>query len=241
MVYLVFRIARPLIMLMVWTAIYLNTSAATIGGFTLPETLAYFFLTMPVMLLIDDLVTDVIQDDVQGGAVASARVKPMSYPLNVLSRAFAVGAVDMVLLAVPLFALTFFAFHLTLTLTTLALLIVEVLVGAVIVNLIGFFIGTSAIRLTNVYGLYTAVWTVAWLLSGMMMPLNFFPPYAQQLLMLSPFPVMCYLPVATLLGTLSVAQMTSGILVALAWAAALAVLAYVWWKRVSRDMGSAGG
>ena len=82
---------------------------------------------------------------------------------------------------------------------------------------------------------------MAWLLSGMMMPLNFFPPYAQQLLMLSPFPVMCYLPVATLLGTLSVAQMTSGILVALAWAAALAVLAYVWWKRVSRDMGSAGG
>jgi len=238
---LLFRIARPLIMLMVWTVIYLNTNTPTIGGLTLAGTTAYFFLVMPISILINESITDVMQDDVQGGAVASARVKPMSYPLNVLSRSLSVEMADIALLTLPLLALIFFVFHLTLTPTSILLFLVEVLLGMVIINLIGFFIGTMAIRLTNIYGLASVVWGILWLLSGSMMPLSFFPEYAQHLLALSPFPILCYLPISTLLGTATNTQIVSGIIYALAWAVALALLAYFWWRKISKSMGSAGG
>jgi len=240
-VYLLFRISRPLIMLAVWTAIYLNTGASTIGGLTLAGTSAYFFLVMPVSVAINESMTDTMQDDVQSGAVASARVKPMGYPLNVLARSLAVSAADIVLLTLPLLAITFLAFRLAPPPLSLFLFLIEVLVGIATLNLIGFFIGTMAVRLTNVAGLASAVWTVLWMLSGGMMPLSFFPTYAQNLLALTPIPIWCYLPVSTLLGTLSDAQIVSGILYTVAWAVALAVLAYVWWKRISKSMGSAGG
>jgi ABC-2 type transport system permease protein len=240
-IWLLFRIARPLIMLMIWTAIYLNTSATTIGGFTLAATSAYFFFSMPVTVAISESVSEIMQDDAQSGSVASARVRPMSYPLNVLFSSLSLEAVDTVLLVLPLLALTFFAFHLVPTIASLSLFLVEVVIGLAIVYLIGFFVGTTAIYLTNIYGLIATYSIMVWLLSGAMMPLSFFPLYAQQLLALSPFPIMCYLPIATLLGTAGSAQIAGGILVSLAWVAVLSALAYFWWKRISRDMGSAGG
>ncbi len=238
---LLFRIVRPLILLTVWAVIFLNTGAPTIGGLTLTETAAYFFLVMPVTVMIGEDVTDTMQNDVQAGAVASARVKPMSYPLNVLFRSLAVGAVDIAVLVVPLLLITIFAFHLTLTPVALLLFVAEALIGLAIVNLFGFFIGTMTIRITNVYGLSSVFYNLTWLVSGAMMPLNFFPSYVQGLLALTPFPVMCYLPVATLLGGVSVQQAVTGIAYSFAWAVALTALAYVWWKRVSKGMGSVGG
>src|SRR5271157_4215997 len=208
---LAFRITRPMILLAVWTVIFLNTGTPTIGGLTLTEMSAYFFLIMPVTVLIGEEVVETMQNDVQAGAVASARVKPMSYPFNILSRSLAVGAVDIALLVVPLLLIIIFAFHLALTPVTLALFIVEALMGLAVVNLFGFFIGMASIRITNVYGISSVFYSSTWLLSGGMMPLSFFPSYVQGLLAMTPFPMMCYLPVMTLLGAVTDAQAVSGI------------------------------
>jgi ABC-2 type transport system permease protein len=238
---LLFRMARPLILLMVWTAIYLNTGTSTIGGLTLSGVSAYFFLVMPVILIINEAIIDTMQADVQNGSVASSLIKPMNYPLNVLSRSLGTYAADIVLVALPLLVLTFVVFHIAATPLSLFLFLIETLVGIAIVSLIGFFIGTLAIRLTNVYGLATVVWGVMGVLSGAMIPLSFFPAYAQNLLMLSPFPIQCYLPVATLLGTVSNAQIFVGIAYGIGWAVLLLALAYLWWGKMSKSMGAAGG
>jgi ABC-2 type transport system permease protein len=238
---LLFRMARPLIMLAVWAVIYLNTGMPTIGGLTLAETSAYYFLAMPMMGLFDTAVIDTMQDDVQSGAIASARVKPLSYPFNVLFRSLSVGAMDILLLVAPLLIIAFLAFHITLTPTSLALFLVEALVGIATINLIGFFIGMATIRLTNVYGLASTFWTVWWIISGMTVPLSFFPTYVQNILALTPFPITCYLPIVTLLGAVSDAQIIGWTFYAFVWVVALSMLAYFWWKRVSKEMGAVGG
>lgn len=241
LVSLIFGILRPLIMLAVWGVVYAATESPSIAGFTLASTAAYFFLAVPITISTNAEVIDIMQDDIDRGAIASSRIKPMSYPINVLFRSLSSQFVDMVLLVLPLIIISVIAFHLTPTPVTILLFIAEILIAMAFVHTIEFFIGTMAIRLTNIYGLAITLWETLFLLSGGTVPLNFFPSSVQQILMLSPFPVVCYLPVVTLLGTISQAQIISSSAFALAWTLVLLALAYFWWKFLSKSLGVAGG
>ncbi|VVB77469.1 ABC-2 family transporter protein [uncultured archaeon] len=238
---LVFGIIRPLILLAVWGTIYIGTGLSTIGGLTLASTAAYFFLAIPVTMSTNEDVVEIMQGDIQQGAIASSLVKPMSYPLGVICRSLGGVSLNVVLLALPLMLLSIAVFHLALTPSMVLLFVVELIIGSAFLHIVNFIIATLSIQLTNVYGMMITMWDITTLLSGATIPLNFFPAAVQHVLLLLPFSMVCYMPVMTLLGMVSEAQVLSGIAITLAGTALLAVAAYFWWRHVAKMMGSAGG
>ena len=167
------KLVRPLIMLAVWAAVFLNTKATSIGGFTLTVTTSYFFLMAFMSILIDEDIEEMIQGDVQSGGIASALIKPFHYPFKVLSESLGSYIVFLVAVGLPIFAimLTFAPLHLTVL--NLTLFAIEVVVALVIFNTIGFLIGTLALYFTSVTSIANTVFSIAAMLAGLTIPLKF--------------------------------------------------------------------
>lgn len=73
---------------------------------------------------------------------------------------------------------------------------------------------------------------------GVLIPLTFFPEWAQSILAWLPFGVITYTPVAMYLGELAVWR---GLLVQAAWALVLFVLLRVLWRRALDQLTVHGG
>jgi len=111
----------------------------------------------------------------------------------------------------------------------------------VLANLIGFLLGITAVKLINISSLEVITESALLLLGGGIVPLNMMPHIVQQILYLSPFAIMLYIPAATFLGTLSQNIIVTNILASLAWIALLTVVAFIAWGKVRRQITSAGG
>ena len=238
---IIHMIVKPLTMLFVWAAIYASSNASTIGGFSLTTTSYYFFLIPLVGLLNDESIALIIQKDVRQGNIASSLIKPLIYPFKVFFESLARTAVNIIFAFLPLFVIVALVVHITLTVQSLLFFALEIVVGFIAINLFTFLIGTVALRNTQIDGLYFAFWGIASILGGGLAPLNFFPQSAQNILALLPFQMFFYLPVATLLGTANMSALISGLIVTAIWIALLAALASISWRRVLRNVISAGG
>jgi ABC-2 type transport system permease protein len=238
---IIFKIGLPLIMLAVWTAVFLNTNVLKIGGFTLTNTYSYFFLMSLLSVAIWSNIDYTMGTDVRHGAIVSSLLRPLSYPLVVLSKALSSWVIYFVTVAIPLLIIMSFVAHLAITPYTLYLFAIEMVLGLILINLLAFFFGTFAITFIWVDPFLSMTWTVESVLEGSMIPLNFFPAYAQHILMLLPFPILAYLPAVTLLGSVSSSVILKGIYTTALWIVVMIPLVYLWWKRMYKRIGSIGG
>jgi len=240
-IWLFFQFINVLFMILIWSAIYLGTGVASIRGLSLPEIYVYFFIIYALRGVVLTQLPDVIEDDVQEGSIATAYIRPLIYPIQVYMRGAAQDLIGMLFITVPLFVIAMAISHVTLTLITVVLLIIEILIGYVLANLIGFIVGMTAIKLINISSLEAIIWSTVLLLGGGIVPLNMLPQIVQQILYLSPFAIMLYIPATTFLGTVSQSIIVINILASLAWIALLTVVAFIAWGKVRRQITSAGG
>ena len=237
----IFKIIGILVMIVVWTAIYEVSGTGAIENFTLSSLYAYFFLVAIVHTMVDTALDDTMQDVVQSGSVASTLLKPMNFFIKLVSDSFAENALDLTIVALPILLIAILFFHLSIVASNIPLFVVEIVLGNLLILLFGFLIGSLAVYVTRVWGIMSVFWTSVWFMSGMTMPLSFFPVWAQQVLALLPFQLFAYIPVATLEGIIPTSQIFLSLLVGLVWFVVLAVFSHFWWNRTSKKMVSAGG
>jgi ABC-2 type transport system permease protein len=238
---IIFKIGVPLIMLAVWTAVFLNSGVSKIGGFTLTDTYSYFFLMSLFSVAIWSNIDYTMGTDVRHGAIVTSLLRPLSYPFTVLSKSLSSWVIYFVTVAIPLLVIISFVAHLAITPYTLSLFAIELVLGLVLINLLAFFFGTFAIPLIYVDAFLSFTWTLESVLEGSIIPLNFFPAYAQHILLLLPFPMLAYLPAVTLLGSASSSVILTGIFTTALWILVLIPLVCLWWKRMYKKIGSIGG
>jgi len=238
---LFFKFINVLFMILIWSAIYLGTGVTSIRGLSLPDIYVYFFIIYALRGVANMQLPDVIEDDIQEGSIATAYTRPLRYPIQVYMRGAAQDLMAMLFITVPFFVIAVLIAHVTLTLGTVLLLLAEILIGYVLVNLIGFLVGMTAVKLINIGGVEAVTWSTLLLLGGGIVPLNMMPLVVQQILYLSPFAIMLYIPATTFLGTVSQSIIVTNILASLAWIALLTVVAFIAWGKVRRQITSAGG
>jgi len=240
-IWLFFQFINVLLMILIWSAIYLGTGVASIRGLSLPEIYIYFFVVYALRGFVLTQLPDVIESDIQSGSIATTYTRPLIYPIQVYMRNAGQDLIGILFITIPLFAIAMAIAHVTPTLTTVVLLIIEILIGYVLANLMGFIIGMTAIKLINISSLESIMWGTVLLLGGGIMPLNMLPQIVQQILYLSPFAIMLYIPATTFLGTVSTGIIMTSIFAGLAWIALLAVIAFITWDRMRKQITSAGG
>lgn len=238
---LLFRFAAAAIMIFVWTAIYLTTGKAEIGGYTLLTMYVYFLIVNAIFTMIDMNVDVNIQSAIYTGNLTNALMRPVNYFAQLLFESLPSTILKVSFVSIPLIIVAVLLFHLSVSLAAASLAFVELLIGFAILNTVFFMMGTLAVYTTSIWGASGLTYYIFQILGGAYVPLNLFPAALQGFITFTPFQFIAYAPAATLLGVITAGLALQNVLVGAAWAAALVLLARWWWGRIKRKISFVGG
>jgi len=106
---------------------------------------------------------------------------------------------------------------------------------------INFMIGTCAIPLKSILALIRAKYWLIELLSGLLIPIAFFPDKLQKIMAWLPFEHIANTPLQIYLGKLDRAHALRALATQWVWVLVLMFLAHLWWDRASKKITIHGG
>lgn len=230
----------PLINLALWTAVARD---APVQGWDQPDFAAYFLATLVVRLLTGCWVVWEMTMEIRQGTIAMRLLRPL-HPLVAYSAENLAAVPLRVLVSLPIAAVMVASVGggrlsgdpvawLAVPAMVLSAWVMTFLVMSLVGTLAFFFESASSI-----YDLWLGLYTV---FSGYLVPLSLFPPWLRLVAQVLPFRLMLGLPVETMLGRLSRAQMLEGMGLQLAWIAALVVVVRLTWNAGVRRFAAFGG
>ena len=238
---LLLGISTSVLMIFLWTAVYSNSHATTIGGFSLQLMYTYFFMVGGIFSLANTDIDTRLGEDIEEGNIAASLLRPINYLKQLAMGSVADRIVGGIAITLPLIVIVMVFMHVSFTPINVLLFFLEVFVGAIVIDLIGFLIGTLAVYITEIWAVSSTAWTIMYLTGGGIMPLNLLPPIIKGIVFLLPFQLFAYLPTITLLGLATNAMIINGLIIGTIWAAVLVIFSYFWWHRIRKDLTSVGG
>jgi ABC-2 type transport system permease protein len=238
---LIFRISTALLLIFVWTVIFASSGVSSLNGLTLPFVYAYFFLVAAMSLFISSEVHITMQDDIREGTIASSLVRPVNYITQLVLNSFGDMFIFIIFIGIPILIIGLLLAHVSVSPTTALLFVGEIILGNIFLFILMFLIGMAAIYFTHIWGLSWVAYAVIGLLGGAVLPLNFYPSAVQNIIFLTPMPMVFYTPISTLLGTISMQSAANSMIVTLLWIIPFAALVSYLWNRARKNITSAGG
>jgi len=224
-----------------WRSIYQDRE--TLRGLTFDETYIYVALGSAVFILLKTYVDWQMSYDIREGMVAIYLTKPLDLQLYELftSLGFALHALTTVTLST--FLLLIFVFHIEIPLGIGLLLFPFSLVLAYLVSFcFDYFIGLLAFYTESVWGLSITKEVIITVLSGALIPLQFFPEVIRKILLWLPFQAIYYTPLTMVakpnLGWETFLPMLG---IQLFWVAALFALTRLFYNQAVKVLRISGG
>jgi ABC-2 type transport system permease protein len=209
-----------------YTFIALYESRGEVGGYTLPDVLAFTFITQGMAALIGLWAWWPIAESVQTGQVATDLSRPYDYELAWLAQDYGRALFQLVARAVPPIVIGMLAFGITLPTDPLIwLAIVPSLVLAVATS----FGWRFCLNLTTFWwidhrGIASVSMLVAVLFSGFLVPIAMWPAGLREVVYLLPFAAMVAIPIDVFLGKLQGAELVAALALQAFWAVAMLAL-----------------
>ena len=229
----------------IWRAVYGPAAGATstLAGYDLGQMLTYVAVGWIIRSFYWNTIDQEMAYEVLEGKIAMQLIKPVSVQGMWLARAVGESAFRLGMLTAPtavVVALVFpvrppaSALHFTLFLAAVA--------GSfLLMGAINFMIGTCAIPLKSILALIRAKYWLIELLSGLLVPMSFFPAPVRSVAAWLPFEHIAYTPLQIYLGKLTAAQAAVALLTQWMWVAVLLWLGNLWWRRATRKITIHGG
>jgi len=230
----------------IWRAVYEGSAAGStgsLGGYNLPQMLTYVSVGWIIRSFYWNTIDQEMAYEVIEGKIAMELIKPVSIQWMWLSRAVGESTFRLAMLTAPTAVLIALIFPVQLPASALhfALFFTAVLGSFLLMGAINFMIGTCAIPLTSILALIRAKYWLIELLSGLLVPLTYFPKALQKISALLPFEHIAYTPLQIYLGKLSPVQAAERLMIQWAWVAVLLWLGHLWWERATRKITIYGG
>jgi len=235
----------------IWTAIYraagnsgaAGAATANIGGYDLSQILTYVAVGWIIRSLYWNTIDQEMAYEVIEGKIAMDFIKPVSIQWMWISRALGETAFRLIMLT----ALTsvavalLFPVKLPASWANFAMFVVSVIGSILLMAAINFMIGTCAIPLTSILALIRAKYWLIELLSGLLIPMTYFPAALQKVAAWLPFEHIAFTPLQIYLGKLSGIAAIKALAVQWLWIAILLWLGDLWRRRATRKITIHGG
>ncbi len=228
----------------IWQAVFAHSDSDTqINGYTLHEMVTYVVIAwISRSLCFSNLDWD-IDEMVRSGQVSVYLLRPLSFQMLMLAQGFGEFLFRFIFFTVPILfvVLPFFDVALPASAFHAALFAFSTFVGFLIFAQINFLVGLVAFFTKSISSLIQAKHFVLQLLSGLLLPLSFFPGWAEELLRLLPFQLITFLPMQVYLGKIDPAQLWSVLFEQVVWIAALQFMGVFLWRCAAERLTVQGG
>jgi ABC-2 type transport system permease protein len=225
----------------IWSAVY--SAGHPIGGYTLAQMITYVSVGWIIRSFYTNTIDQEMAYEVIEGKIAMDFIKPVSIQWMWIARAMGESAFRLILLTLPTAVVVGLVFPVQAPASgkNFALFLVSVLGSFFLMGAINFMIGTCAVPLKSILALIRAKFWLIELLSGLLVPMTFFPEKAQHVLAWLPFEYIAYAPLQIYLGKLSGAGAARAVAAQWAWVLVLLVAAHLWWERCAKKITIHGG
>jgi ABC-2 type transport system permease protein len=225
----------------IWTAVY--RSSPSIAGYNLAQMITYVSVGWMIRSFYWNTIDQEMAYEVIEGKIAMDFIKPVSIQWMWICRAMGESAFRLSLLTLPTAVVLALVFPIQgpASRENFLLFLVGALGSFFLMGAINFMIGTCAIPLKSILALIRAKYWLIELLSGLLIPISFFPPRAREIMAWLPFEHIAYTPLQIYLGKLDHTAALRALATQWFWILALLVLAHVWWERSARKITIHGG
>lgn len=227
-----------------WKAIYSSSPESILNGFNYNEMIVYVLISFITGIVINADIMHMMYREVKDGSIAMNLIRPINYE----KRMFFESLGNLIYNFLIVFILGFICLLIFTIKTKGSINIIEILFYFVSVFLgfcINFFysytFGLFSFKITNMWGLSQITQAIIQLVSGALIPIVFFPKWAQIIFNFLPFKSMIYTPSMIYLGKLSYSEIAISILVQIFWVAVLAICARALWKKMIKNLTILGG
>jgi len=216
-----------------WQSIFESSGNETMEGFTLPM-MTIYYLIVPIgnrMLTGENI--GFLSREIYEGTFNKYLIYPISFfqykTLSYLTYSCFYGVqLVAIYLIYNFFQPAGITFEL---LQNLSLGISLFLIASFAYCMLAMAIELLALWADNIWSLMVMVRFFASFFGGSFVPLNFFPNWAQEVLIYTPFPYLISLPIKTIMGLTSLQEIGSGILMLAFWALFFMGVAKIMWKK----------
>ena len=228
----------------IWKAVYAAQPAGTvIKGFTLSEMVSYVAIGWIARSLYFSNIDEVIDELVRSGQISIYLLRPVNFQLMLLSKAIGESLFRLSFFSLPIGTVILLTFPVSppASLAHFALFLLATLGGFFVLALINFLVGLLAFDFKSIRGVMRAKYFLVQLLSGLLLPLTFFPTWVQPILEALPFKIIAYVPLQFYLGKISVADSWGVFLSIVVWILLFAIAGKLVAKRAFAKLTIQGG
>ena len=176
-----------------WRSIYQNRE--TLRGLTFNETYIYVALGSAVFILLKTYVDWQMSFDIREGMIATYLIKPIDLQLYTLSTSLGFFLMSLSAITIPTILLLIFVFHIEIPLGIGLVIFPFSLILAYLLSFcLDYLIGLLGFYTESVWGLSITKEIIVTVLSGALIPLQFFPDAIQKILLWLPFQAIYYTP-----------------------------------------------
>jgi ABC-2 type transport system permease protein len=225
----------------IWRAVY--SQGQSIAGYDLPQMVTYVSIGWIIRSFYWNTIDQEMAYEVIEGKIAMDFIKPISIQWMWLWRAMGESAFRLALLTAPTAVVIALIFPIRRPASAahFAFFVVGTVGAFFLMGAINFMIGTCAIPLKSILALIRAKYWLIELLSGLLIPMGFFPHQVQRVLAWLPFEYIAYMPLQTYLGKVTLPQAALGLATQWAWVLSLLWLGSRWWDRATQKITIHGG
>ena len=224
-----------------WRSIYEH--ADVIHGLTFNETFLYVALGSAVFILLKTYADWFISFEIREGIIATYLTKPLDFQLYTLFTSFGTVLMNLTAIAAPTVLILAFVFKVRVVPGPgLLLFPISFLLAYVISFCLDYFIGLLGFYSESVWGMSITKEIIVTVLSGALIPLQFFPAWLQKIFFWLPFQAIYHTPLMMVtkpdLGLQTFLPMLA---VQLSWALVLIVLTRLFYNQAIKVLRIAGG
>jgi len=225
----------------IWRAIY--SAGTDVAGYDLAQIVTYIAVGWIIRSFYFNNIDREMAVEVVEGKIAVNLIKPVDPQLMYLTQAVGESCFRFLMFTLPIALCLFLVYPIRPPASLLGgvLFAVSCVFALLIFALINFMVGTCALQVQSILGVIRAKYFIMEFISGLLLPLTFFPQSLQRILSFLPFPHVSYTPLQIYLGRTEGMSAYAALSAQVFWIAALFVAGRIYWFAATRRLSIQGG